>query len=249
MTNAQHNAYATDVVDSDSRCEPDVERLVAEHLGFVDALAHRIRKKLPAHACIDELIAAGRLGLVQAAQRYDPNQGAQFKTFAYYRIRGAIFDAVRSASWMTTPVEQALSVAESTNELLERDAERYAERAGTESLAEQADSVRRVVRQVAMSKMLSLDYDPCPLEVADTASEAPGAGLERIQVHESLHSCIDRLPDRERQLIQDHYFSGLSLKDAGERQQRSKSWASRTHGDALELLLEQCRRAGIESSD
>lgn len=79
----------------------DSERLVNEHLGIVYRLARRYARRLPDTADVGELESAGTLGLIEAANRFDPSRGATFKTFAEWRVRGAILDAMRVGSRFT----------------------------------------------------------------------------------------------------------------------------------------------------
>ena len=99
----------------------EVDRLVVEHRSYAHALASDILKKLPPHVERVELQSAAELGLVEAATVFDARLGVQFKTFAYYRIRGAIYDAIRKAKFMQ-PLndEKAESTADPSESAEER---------------------------------------------------------------------------------------------------------------------------------
>jgi RNA polymerase sigma factor FliA len=75
------------------------QRLIEENQGLVRSLAASIHKKVPQTVDIDDLTAYGQLGLAEAAQDYDSSRGAQFSTYAYYRIRGAIYDGLSKMMW------------------------------------------------------------------------------------------------------------------------------------------------------
>ena len=78
------------------------DRLIEEHLGYVRALAIQLKKEIAAKALdLEELVAYGSRGLVEAAERFDPDRGVAFSTFAYYRIRETIFDELRQTGWLS----------------------------------------------------------------------------------------------------------------------------------------------------
>ena len=92
---------------------PSNHRLIENHLPYARAIMAEIVKTLPIHLERSDLQAAAELGLTEAAHSYDHGLGVQFKTFAYYRIRGAIYDAVRKASWFSwTPEDTALDAVD-----------------------------------------------------------------------------------------------------------------------------------------
>jgi RNA polymerase sigma factor for flagellar operon FliA len=78
-----------------------IERLVREHLGLVHEVVNRVAAGFPRHVERDELIDAGRLGLVEAARRYDPSTGVPFERYAAIRIRGAVLDSTRTRDWVS----------------------------------------------------------------------------------------------------------------------------------------------------
>src|ERR1700745_3198115 len=81
--------------------EIDRGLLIEQHRPYVRVLAVEVAKGLPSHIELDELISCGNLGLVEAAERYEPRYGVTFQTFAYYRIKGAIYDGLRKMGPMS----------------------------------------------------------------------------------------------------------------------------------------------------
>ena len=79
---------------------PERDKRNEDHRGLVRALAIKVRTSLSRRLDVDDLVAYGSTGLVEAARRWDPGRGVAFKTFAYYRIRGAIFDGLRKQGWL-----------------------------------------------------------------------------------------------------------------------------------------------------
>src|SRR5437762_13207886 len=77
----------------------DRDRLVEQHLSLVQAIAAKLKRTLGRSIDFDDLVGYGTKGLLEAAQRFDPTQGATFTTFAYYRVRGAMLDGLRTMGW------------------------------------------------------------------------------------------------------------------------------------------------------
>src|SRR5438552_3641082 len=98
--------------------EAERARLVDENLSFVRALAAQIKERLPRTIEYEELVSYGTQGLLEAAQRFDPSGGARFATFAYYRIRGAIYDGLRQMGWLSRTQYARQRAEERTNSYL-----------------------------------------------------------------------------------------------------------------------------------
>src|SRR3954471_20841030 len=81
--------------------QPERERLVAENLPYVRAIAAKVKEQLPKEIEFDDLVSYGTQGLLEAAERFDGKHGASFTTYAYYRVRGAIFDGLRHMGWLS----------------------------------------------------------------------------------------------------------------------------------------------------
>jgi RNA polymerase sigma factor for flagellar operon FliA len=218
--------------------------LVTQYLPFVDALARRIHRSLPGFVDLDDLVAFGRIGLVEASRRFDPRRGVSFKTYAYYRIRGAVFDGIRQLSGgVRRPPGEVVFASAADDLLAERNAP-LGDARPLDSLADDVDRARDTVELLVAARLLSLQADQ-DLDPPDSAS----GPLEITSVHELaalMRRCVGRLENRERSVIEDHYFHGLSLKDAGARLGLSKSWTSRIHARALKKLLAMCGELGIQ---
>lgn len=208
-------------------------KLIEENLGYVKALAIRIRGELASASLdLEELVAHGTSGLVEAAERWDPARGVAFSTFAYYRIRGAIFDGLRKSGWLPRG-EARFAVA--ANDFLENlgDREQPLDKAG-DGLASQVADLGRALDGIATVYLTSLSAatrDRTP-DAAPLASQQ----LEEQETLRALRAAITRLPEKERQLVEAYYFQGRTLEDAGRSLGLSKSWSSRLHARAINLL-------------
>jgi len=216
------------------------DRLVSEYLPLVSSIAGKLKKSLCKHAPHEDLVGYGSRGLIEAAERYDAAQGVAFSTFAYYRIRGAMLDGVRSMSWYSRADYARYKAEESANEYLEsnaRDQGAKAQAGGNASkTAEILGSIASSLSAVAAVHIVSMEAAE---SMPDSTFEAPDAAFESHQMRGRVREAIKTLPEKERQMLEAHYFKGQSLLDAGKAMGLSKSWASRLHARAVNRLKEQ----------
>src|SRR5215467_8272272 len=128
-------------------------RLIEAYRSYAHAIAAEVLKKVPPSVDRDDVIGSAELGLVEAAQNFDPSRGVLFKTFAYYRIRGAIYDALRKMGWLKG--EPKLRFEAGANEYLKD----YTEAAGGEPVPASTayGELQQLTTAVLTSYMLSLD--------------------------------------------------------------------------------------------
>ncbi len=105
------------------------EQLIDRYQDLVRSIAVSVRRKAPKNIELEDLIAYGQVGLVQAARDFDPQRGNTFSTYAYYRIRGAIYDGLSKLSWTSRARYNRLRYQQMANEVA---CEHYADEAGTE---------------------------------------------------------------------------------------------------------------------
>lgn len=215
-----------------------VTSLISEGRALVRSLALRIYRSLPVKVDLEDLIAYGELGLAEAARDFDPNQGNQFSTFAYYRIRGSIYDGVAKMTWTSRARYRRMRYEQMANQVLESEEERQSEEGSTDV----ASWFSRTTEQLAVVYLASgVDSD------VDLMAEAPDSRptpLERaihVEANEKLRTLVKKLPPIEGRLIQMVYFEGYTLQDAAIVLGFSKSWASRLHARILERLAYDMR--------
>ncbi|MCW2928493.1 MAG: flagellar biosynthesis sigma factor FliA [Thermoleophilia bacterium] len=192
------------------RLEPWQARLVEEHLELVDKIVRGMLRRLPSHIDKADLVQQGRIGLMEAARRYDPTSAASFKTFATYRIRGEIIDGLRAHS-AGRPAEAGW------NESVES--------IGENASSSSSDDVSGFVSSV---KALSTAF-----ELATSTTENPlEEGLEKT----TLWTAVNRLPERERHVCELLYKMDMTMQDIANVMGTSKASVSRLHKRALERL-------------
>lgn len=222
-----------------------VQQLIADNQGLVRSLAKRIHRTLPSYVEMDDLVAYGQMGLAEAAKAFDASRGHQFSTFAYYRIRGAIYDGLGKMNWFNrSQYEQAREQA-LASDVLATEAEAQSE--PTDSVREEVRWLKRATSTLGVVYLMaqsSEEESNAAANVVDEKADAPPEVMARRELHEKLHALVDSLAPEAATLIKAVYFEGLTIQDAGERIGVSKAWASRLHAKTLEQLARALRRAG-----
>jgi RNA polymerase sigma factor for flagellar operon FliA len=219
----------------------DRDRLVEQHLSLVQAIAAKLKRSLGRSIDFDDLVGYGTKGLLEAAERFDATQGAAFTTFAYYRVRGAMLDGLRTMGWYSRADYARYRAEERANEYLQNQSER--DQAGTQAggkpdRAEAMESIAEILGGVATIHITSLE---AAAHVADEKLPAPDADIQRVQANAQVRKALANLPEKERALMEMYYFGDKNLEEAGAALGLSKSWACRLHARAVGLLRDALR--------
>jgi RNA polymerase sigma factor FliA len=198
----------------------------ARYLPLVKSIALQIRKKLPSNIELDDLIGYGSIGLMEAMGSFRTGLGTSFKTFAYYRIRGAIYDGLRKIGWLSRSAYAEHKFSQKANELILSHAN-SAEGVVKRSVEAEIVELKQLIQTLVPVCLLSLETVDRVIE--DQKNDSPETELLEKQTKEMLHSSLDRLEERERLLVQYYYFDDMTLEAAAEKLNISKSWASRLH--------------------
>jgi RNA polymerase sigma factor FliA len=229
------SGYKSAFADADL---PPVDELVLKHGELVKRIAYHVVSRLPSHIEVDDLIQAGMIGLLNAAQNYMPTKGANFETYAGIRIRGAMLDEARRSNW--TPrstfrnAKQVSLAIRAIENRTGRDAK--APEIAT-ALGVSLDEYHRMVESAASSRVLSYEQLAADPERAALLPEAPEDGpetmLEEHQFREALAEAVSTLPERERLVLSLYYEQELNLREIGQVLEVSESRVCQIHGQAV----------------
>jgi RNA polymerase sigma factor for flagellar operon FliA len=222
----------------------DREQVLLEHMATVRFIARRIHERLPAHVEMDDLVAAGMLGLIDAFTKFDHGKKVQFKSYAQFRIRGAILDSLRLLDWSPRELRRKGRAAEE------------AMRAATARLG-RVPTGPEVARElgVSLDAYQQLMGDLKGLEVGSLQVErGEDSGDEEIQYlptpleedplflflesekRTRLLGAIDGLPEKERMVLTLYYYEELSMKEIGLTLGVVESRVSQIHAAAVARL-------------
>ena len=218
--------------------------LIAEGRALVRSLAFRIYRNVPIKVDVEDLIAYGELGLAEAARDFEPELGNQFSTFAYYRIRGAIYDGLAKMTWTSRARYRRIRYESMANQVLESEKDKNAGQ--PHSQEHNQEWFARTTEQLAMVYLASgVESEVDSLALAEDPCESAPMQVMHHEVSEKLRQLVKKLPPSESQLINLVYFEGYTLQDAGNALGISKSWASRLHAKILESLAGEMRRMDL----
>lgn len=212
-----------------------------QYLDYVARLARNIAKKLPSEVEYEELEGFGRLGLMEAHRRFDPSLGVSFQTFAYYRIRGAIFDNLRRMTDLPPGVRMTVA----SDEVDDDDSEHFhleqVVLSGEKDRVSAAEAFRKHVRGLAVRWLLSEASTAWTNDEQLTSidHETPDGTAERRELVERVSAAISTLPKEDFDLVRRIYYEGVSITDIAQNHRVHKSTISRKHRAIIEDL-KQC---------
>ncbi len=223
------------------------QKLVDANVPFVRSIAGKIKEQLPREIEFDDLYNYGMQGLLEAAERYDRRHGVSFTTFAYYRVRGAMFDGLRAMGWLPRHEYSRLRIEERASAYLANLAERDMGAGELPAVVNIDDEVRTIAEAlggVAAIFVTSLDAQQQEAgDVATGTTAAPQMAMERRERDVAVEEALASLPEKERRLLQLYYFEDRPLEEVGKIMGLSKSWSSRLHARAIELLREALQKS------
>ncbi len=213
------------------------KELIEQFTPFVRGIAAKIKKSLAKNIEFDDLVAYGMAGLLEAAERYDPKMGANFMTFSYYRIRGAIYDGLRGMGWVNRTEYQKIRFEERATAYLENHASRETVGGGdtNKSVEDNVEELAAQVSQLVTIYVTSLEAME-DLQVEDKERMPLDDRFADVEMKRHVRDAMAKLPQADREIIQMYYFKELSLQEVGNRLGLSKSWTSRRHAQAIERL-------------
>ena len=220
------------------------EQVIKEYAPMIKYVANRIALRLPPHIEIDDLISVGVLGLIDAIEKFDPSRGAKFKTYAEFRVRGAILDELRSMDWVPRSVRQKASALDGVVQKLQNELGRPPEDdevAGEMGVS--MDELFNTINETKSMPILSLEDLGILKEsgeqqslldcLAGKGDADPQTFLRLSELKEIIAKAIDTLPDKERLMISLYYYEELTMKEIGEVLGITESRVSQIHSKAV----------------
>jgi len=206
--------------DTAVHSEQEREALILEHLRQVHFIAARIHEKLPPSVELDDLISAGIVGLLAAVDNYDPSKNASLKTYAEYKIRGAILDSIRGLDGIPTHKRKRVKMVQQAMQSAERRLQRTPEE--EEIAAELGISLTEYQQWVLELRAVSLgslevveDGEDMSLLkfLGDDAQETPERILERSELERVIAEGMKKMPENERLVLSLYYKEELNLRE------------------------------------
>jgi len=210
-------------------------RLVVQHSPLVKYVVGRVRAGLPQNVDWNDLVSEGVVGLIDAIEKFDPERGLQFQTYAVPRIRGAIIDSLRASDWVPRSVRSKLREIEQAQTALENSLGRSPE--DDEIAAELGISLtelQEIYSKAAYTSVASLDEIGMAAE--DIGPSTPGLDEVDDDMKQALLQVVRQLPERDQVIICLYYYEGLTLSEIGQVLRVSESRVSQLHTRAALAL-------------
>lgn len=224
------------------------EQLIIHYAPLVKYVAGRVAMGLPPSIDPEDLHSYGIFGLVDAVEKFEPDRGVKFETYAIARIRGAMFDGLREQDWVPRTVRQKARRLERAVAELEARLGRSATDAEIcAALDMTPDEYAELLSEIRVTSIVSLDEwwatesdDDKGISlgelIEDPNAAQLGAAVEAEQVEQLLGEVIDGLPERERMVVTLYYYEGLTLKEIGKVLGVTESRVSQLHTRAIVRL-------------
>ncbi|MBT4128986.1 MAG: FliA/WhiG family RNA polymerase sigma factor [Nitrospina sp.] len=223
------------------------EEVIKRYSPMIKYVANRIAMRLPPHIEVDDLISVGVLGLMDAISKYDSTRGAKFKTYAEFRVRGAILDELRSLDWVPRSIRQKASQVDKVVQELQAKLSRSPE---DEEVAKEMglnlDQFHDTLNETKSMPVFSLEDLGLAKDsgeqqslldcLAGKADADPQTQIRLVELKEIIAKAIDGLPEKERLMVSLYYYEELTMKEIGAVLEITESRVSQIHSKAVYRL-------------
>jgi RNA polymerase sigma factor FliA len=225
------------------------ERVLLEHLPMVRFLARRIHERLPQHVDIEDLVSAGVVGLMDAFVKFDPTKKVQFRSYAQFRVRGAILDSLRTLDWSPRELRRKGRAIEEAIRVLTA---RMGHAPGEPEIAVEMGISLEDYQQL-LGELKGLEIGTLHAERNENSGEeelayVPGRPDEdplfcclRSELQERLANAISELPERERLVMTLYYYEEMTMREIGLALGVVESRVSQVHASAVVHLRSALR--------
>ena len=233
------------------------EAVVVEYSPMVKYVANRIALRLPPHIEVEDLISVGVMGLIDAIEKYDPARGAKFKTYAEFRVRGAILDELRSMDWVPRSIRQKASQIDAVTQKLQAKFGRPPENEEiAKELGVSLDQFFDTLDETRSMPVLSLDDLNIVKEtggqqslldcLAGKVDADPQVQFRLNELKEIIAKTIDTLPEKERLVISLYYYKELTMSEIGVVLNVTESRVSQIHSKTMFRLRTKLKAFAAE---
>jgi len=220
----------------------DRSQLIRENMPLVELVVQRMTPQVPSFMTKEDMISAAMVGLVDAANKFDPTKGVKFKTFAEYRVRGAIFDEMRKLDWFSRSMRDKQNQLTQTMLRLERQLGRSPDEAEmanelTMGIDDYHDLLGQVSHLGCVSLHETLDHSEEGRSFLDSLEDVGGPMppeiIEKAEMTRLMAEVLEELSEKERLVIALYYYEELTQKEISEVLSVSEGRVSQLHSQAL----------------
>jgi RNA polymerase sigma factor for flagellar operon FliA len=220
------------------------EAFIKQYAPLVKYVAGKVAMGMPHNVEFDDLVGFGVFGLIDAIDKFDPDKQVKFKTYAVTRIRGAIFDELRSIDWVPRSVRQKTREVEEAIGSLEAQLGRTAtDQEIASSLGMNEGEYLKTIQKISVTSIISIDdvwysgdeNDKVSIKdsIESPSSLNPDVMVEKDEIKRVIVEAINELPDKEKKILVLYYYEDLTLKEIGQVLEVTESRVSQLHTKAI----------------
>jgi RNA polymerase sigma factor for flagellar operon FliA len=220
------------------------EDFIKQYAPLVKYVAGKVAVGMPSNVEFDDLVGFGVFGLLDAIEKFEPEKNVKFKTYAVTRIRGAIFDELRSIDWVPRSVRQKTREVEEAIGALEAQLGRTAtDQEIASSMGMDEEEYLKILIKISGTSILSLsdvwftgdENDKVSIgdSIESPASLNPDVIVEKDEIRRVIIEAISELPDKEKKILVLYYYEDLTLKEIGQVLEVTESRVSQLHTKAI----------------
>jgi RNA polymerase sigma factor FliA len=236
---------------------PQQEKMILDQMSEVRFIARRIYDRLPKHVSLEDLVHSGVIGLIDAVHKFDPQKNVQFKSYAKFRIRGAILDSLRELDWSPRDVRKKARRLEQMHiELrnqLGRDASEQELAAAMEMTVTELEQLLADLRGLDLGSLQDVrgeDSEDTVLAHVQQPDEGDDPYSQAVQseVRHLLEAAVAELPPRDQQILALYYYEELTMTEVGATLGLTESRICQIHSAALITLRARMREAQMRKN-
>jgi RNA polymerase sigma factor FliA len=225
------------------RENPETElrnKIVLTYAGLVKSISRRAAAVSGNYVDIDDLTSFGMIGLIKAVEKFDPDKGVTFETYATYRVRGEIIDYMRRNDWVPRGVrKKAQDIEKASDKFKNENLREPTEDELSDVLGVKKTDISQALCDSARFNLISFEeviQDTVKADGSLISDETPEASLAKEELVDTLAKAIDDLPEREKLVITLYYYEELTLKEISAVLSVSESRVSQLHTRAVKDL-------------
>lgn len=231
------------------------EQMILQYAPLIKYIASRLALRLPSHVSLEDLISSGIVGLIDAIHKFDPGKNINFKTYAEFRIKGAMLDELRSLDWIPRSVRKKTHLIENAYAQLEKRLGRPAEAEEVANLMGlELEQFYQLMNETKSVSLVALEGDRNPLGgnfgyleqelkeiLQDESLRDSFMAVHCSELQQIMTKAIEALPDKEKLLISLYYYEELTMKEIGQIMGYTESRISQLHTQAMYRLRHRLR--------
>jgi len=226
--------------------------LILTYTPLIKYIAARLAARLPAQVSLDDLISCGIIGLIDAINKFDVSKNVQFKTYAEFRVKGAMLDELRALDWVPRSIRRKTTDLEKAYADIEKQVGRPAtdeEVARTMGLA--LDDFYKLLDETKSVTFMDIEFlrqktteanDPTLAETFAMDDRDPFTAINLSQIRELIANAISDLPDKEKMTVSLYYQDELTMKEIGDVLGYTESRISQMHSKAMFRLRAKLKK-------